>query len=220
MSKWAVTDPQASFAARDMTAESGDCNAKWGLYRAESDASAPRDCPHLARVYDWGTHPRRVERNRGLSLRRALCDSHGLSPLPLRKASRVARRTCPLPGTVPAFPSFWQPPRTPRSSAGSNSPGNCGRTLDSNHQGYVLSVPASNGLSDPPRSIPSSGPGSVPRSSPHSSPDSSPNNRRSSSGSSSTDCPDSLLQSFPASYLGNNSGDCLPGGGLNCLLRA
>jgi len=31
----------------ELDREDGDC-PKWGLYRAESDASAPRDCPHLA----------------------------------------------------------------------------------------------------------------------------------------------------------------------------
>ena len=63
---------------------------KRGLYRAESDASAPRDCPHLARVRDLGTHPGRGERNGDCPRLRAATED---SPKLLRKQFAEQPRT-------------------------------------------------------------------------------------------------------------------------------
>jgi len=68
-----------------------------------------------------------------------------LKNLRVQRPSRRVPRVGP-PGTVPVL---QQLPRTPRSSSGSNPPGNRGRNPDSKGEGNVLSVPASNGLSDP-----------------------------------------------------------------------
>ena len=56
------------------------------------------------------------------------------------------------PGTVPVFLRATEAAKSnPGSSSGCNSPGNLGRTPDSNRQSNLLSVLASNGLSDPLR---------------------------------------------------------------------
>jgi hypothetical protein len=54
------------------------------------------------------------------------------------------------PGTVPVSLRATEATKSnPGSSSGCNSPGNLGRTPDSNRQDNVLSVPASDGLGDP-----------------------------------------------------------------------
>jgi len=115
--------------ARDITAKAGTVPQR----AAAGDASATRRA------------------KRGLSLRRALCDSQGLSPLRLRKAARVAPWTCPLRDCPRLSPWHWlasQASPTTRSTSPATAKKNDPRrvperpSLSIHHSDLAFAAPA------------------------------------------------------------------------------